>query len=119
MIALDLARFMESKEIQNPLQYLMQAGFSYHVASKLLAARMARLNYAYLEQLCLLFNCTPNELLYWKPNAGTKATEKIALSKLAGRQRKDNLVRKINQLPEEKIDQLRELVNKLSAESGG
>ena len=116
MIALDLARLMESKEIQNPLQYLKQAGFSYHVANKLLTERMARLNYEYLERLCLLFNCTPNELLYWKPGPGTKATEKIALSKLAGRQRKDNLVRKINQLPEEKIDQLREWVNKLSTE---
>jgi len=116
MIALDLARLMESKEIQNPLQYLKQAGFSNHVANKLLTGKMARLNYSYLERLCLLFNCTPNELLYWKPGPGTKATEKIALSKLAGRQRKDNLVRKINQLPEEKIDQLREWVNKLSTE---
>jgi DNA-binding Xre family transcriptional regulator len=117
MIALDLARLLESKEIQNPLRYLKkEAGFSYHIGRKLLYGRMARLNYSYLEQLCLLLNCTPNELLYWKPAPGTKATDKIALSKLAGRQRKDNLVRKINQLPEEKIDQLREWVNKLSEE---
>ncbi len=117
MLALDLARFMESKEIQNPVHYLKkEAGFSTHVARKLLDGSMERLNYEYLERLCLLFNCTPNEMLYWKPGAGTKVTEKIALSKLAGRQRKDNLVRKINQLPEEKIDQLREWVKKLSEE---
>ncbi len=116
MIALDLARLMESKEIHNPVQYLMQAGFSYHIAAKLLRNRIAKLNYEYLEKLCLLFNVTPNELLYWKPAAGVSATNKIALSKLAGRLRKDNLVRKINQLPEDKIDQLREMVNKLSTE---
>jgi len=116
MIGLDLVRLMESKEIQNPAKYLVQAGFTYHVANKLLKGQVAKLNYDYLEKLCLLLNCTPNELMYWKPGAGIKATDKIALSKLSGRQRKDNLVRKINQLPEEKIDQLRDLVNKLIGE---
>ncbi len=116
MLTLDLARVMETKGIQNPLQFLTRAGFTYHTAGRLIRNQIAKLDYGHLEKLCLLFNCTPNELLSWTPAASLKGSDKIALSKLAGRKRKGNLVSKLIQLPEDKIDQLSQLLDKLASE---
>jgi DNA-binding Xre family transcriptional regulator len=116
MITLDLARFMETKAIQNPLRFLTQAGFTYHTAGRLLRNQVVKLDYRHLEKLCLLFNCTPNDLLSWTPASSSKGSDKIALTKLAGRKRKGNLVSQLIQLPEDKIDQLQQMLDKLASE---
>ncbi len=116
MLTLDLARFIETKEIQNPLRFLTKAGFTYHTAGRLLRNQITKLDYGHLEQLCLLFNCTPNDLLSWTPASSLKGSDKIALSKLAGRKRKGTLVSKLIQLPEDKIDQLNQMLDKLASE---
>jgi DNA-binding Xre family transcriptional regulator len=116
MITLDLSRLMETKGIQNPLQFLIQAGFTYHTAGRLIRNQIIKLDYKHLEKLCLIFNCTPNDLLSWTPPASLKGSDKLALSKLAGRKRKGSLVSKLIQLPEDKIDQLNQMLDKLASE---
>ncbi|MBI1767430.1 MAG: helix-turn-helix transcriptional regulator [Bacteroidetes bacterium] len=115
MLTFDLARLMESKEIQNPLQFLMKSGLTRHTASRLLHQNVASINYRNLEQLCLILNCTPNDLFSWTPDS-KKNTDKTALQKLAGRTRKGSILGKLKTLPEDKLDQLRQLVDKLSEE---
>ena len=116
MLKLDLARVMETKGIQNPLRFLTKAGFTYHTAGRMLRNQITKLDYGYLENLCILFNCTPNDLLSWTPASSLKGSDKIALSKLAGRKHKGNLVSKLIQLPEDKIDQLNQMLDKLASE---
>ncbi len=116
MLTLDLARFIETRGIQNPLQFLTKAGFTYHTAGRLLRNQIAKLDYKHLEKLCLLFNCTPNDLISWTPTSSAKLSDKVALSRLAGRKRKGNIVSKLIQLPEDKIDQLRQMLDKLASE---
>lgn len=117
MITLDLTRFMETKGIQYPLQFLIQAGFTYHTANRLLRNQIIKLNYKHLEKLCLIFNCTPNDLLSWTPPASLNGAEKLMLYKLSGRKRKGSLVSKLIQLPEDKIDQLSQMLDKLASEN--
>ncbi len=115
MLTFDLARLLESKEILNPLQFLMKSGFTRHTAHRLLRHRVDSISYRNLETLCLALNCTPNDLFSWVP-ASDSVNEKTALQKLTGRTRKGSFIGKLKSMPEDKLDQLRQFVDKLATD---
>lgn len=115
MLTLDIFRILESREIQNPLHFLHKNGFNYHTSRRLLSQHFAGISYRNLEKLCLLLNCTPDDLFSWSPDNNSVQT-KPALKKLSGRQRKGSILNKLKQLPEDKLEQIRQFVDKVSEE---
>lgn len=111
MLRIDLFRFMASREILAPRRFLMSQGFSYHMAGRLLREQSESISYGNLEKLCHIFNCTPNDLYSWDPMG--ECADNKALSKLAGRTRQSSILGKLKQLPDSKLDQIRQLVDKL------
>ncbi len=115
MLYVDLAQYMESREIQSPRRFLVEQGFTYHTAGRLLRSELRSISYKNLEKLCLIFNCTPNDLYRWKP--GTKDSgDRIALRKLYGRSGSGGILGKLKQLPDSKLEQIKSLVDRLSQE---
>ncbi len=112
MLRIDLSRFMASREILAPRRFLISQGFTYHMAGRLLHEQTGSISYRNLEKLCRIFNCTPNDLYSWEPMEES-ADSKVALSKLAGRTRQSSILGKLKQLPDSKLDQIRQLVDKL------
>jgi len=112
MLRIDLSRFMASREILAPRRFLISQGFTYHMAGRLLREQTGSISYKNLEKLCRIFNCTPNDLYSWDP-MGETADTKVALAKLAGRTRQASILGKLKQLPDNKLDQIRQLVDKL------
>lgn len=67
MLKYNLAYIFKQKGISAPVGYLMKAGISKASASRLASGKFANIPLATLEKLCLLFKCTPNDLLEWNP----------------------------------------------------
>jgi len=75
MLKLNLARLMKLHEVFHPLPYLTRHGFSEHEARGLLSDGKVMLRVEHLTKLCLLFNCTPNDLFDWNGDEHSKLAE--------------------------------------------
>ncbi len=67
MLFLNLQRIAEIKKIPNLQKFLIKNGFSPNVAHRISNRSDSNIKFAYLEKVCLLFNCTPNDLFEWEP----------------------------------------------------
>jgi DNA-binding Xre family transcriptional regulator len=114
MIKLDVARLLQDKEISNPLHFLKKSGFNYHTAYRLLNSSVDSIPYKHLEKLCLLLNCTPNDLFAWTPSEEVKKPEQYHLYKLSGRKAKPSMLGIIKNLPEDKLNELHEFAMRLT-----
>lgn len=112
MLNLDLNRHMENRDIQEPRRFLVDSGFSYHTAGRLLKNQLPGLRN--LEKLCVVLNCTPNDLLNWTPDRNQKYPKNLELNKLSGRKSNGRITSKLRDLPQDKLALLHEFVNKLT-----
>src|SRR4051812_41222041 len=65
MLGLNLERILKLRGISEPFAWLTRNGFKSDTAHRILNNRRSHLKMAYLEKLCLLLNCTPNDLMEW------------------------------------------------------
>ncbi len=77
MIYLDIERIMGLRGISSPQKYLMDNGFSSDIAQRILHNRNSYIKYHYLERICLLLHCTPNDVLTWQPFAGVDKAQPL------------------------------------------
>ena len=116
MLRFELQSLMESREVHQPLNFLVKAGFNYHTAHRLLNTNPRSIRMDHVEQLCIALNCTPDDLLVWDAPKSMGNLSKHALKKLTNRQRKGSILPKIKSLPQDKLDELRLYIDKLSEE---
>jgi DNA-binding Xre family transcriptional regulator len=82
MLALNIGHVLQLRGITNSFTWLTQNGFSSDTAHRILNNKGSHIKMAYLEKLCLLLHCTPNELLEWKPSEKQPADKQHPLNKL-------------------------------------
>lgn len=116
MLKFELQSLMESREVQDPLRFLIKVGFNYHTAHRLLRTNSRSIRMDHVEQLCIALNCTPDDLLVWEVPRTMGNLSKHPLKKLTNRQRKGSILPKIKSLPQDKLDELRQYIDKLSEE---
>lgn len=114
MIYLDLKQIFEDKGINNPNHFLWKNGFTRHTAHNLLNNKTVGISFKHLEQLCLLLNCSPNELLTWHNTDKTKNLQNHSLQILKKERSKGNINQTLQQLPVNKLNELRNFLNNLS-----
>lgn len=114
MLRFELQSLMESREVHQPLSFLVKAGFNYHTAHRLLRSNTRSVRMDHVEQLCIALNCTPDDLLAWEAPRTMGNLSKHPLKKLTNRQRKGSILPKIKSLPQDKLDELRQYFDKLS-----
>ncbi len=56
-----------ARGIEKPYTYFVNAGFSTQLASKLNNNKVKILRPKTIEKLCILLNCTPNDIMEWHP----------------------------------------------------
>ena len=113
MLNLDINHLLELREIENPRKFLVKNGFTYSAAGRLLKNEIAGTRN--IEKLCLVLNCTPDDLFNWTSDKGMKNSKNVALSKLAGRKSIGRIVPKLKGLSENKLEELHQFIDKLSA----
>lgn len=112
MLKYDVKRVMWARGKTQFFTYLRKQGYNPNTASRLLNAHIKNMNLKHVEQLCLLLDCTPNDLLEWEPDHSIASPEKKALSSLI---RKDELSKASHLLYQVPLDELVEVARYLRA----
>lgn len=106
MIKLNLHPIFRMKGITKPISYLIQKGHSSSYASNVVNNRALSIPFWKLEKLCIDFNCTPNDLLDFVPQAENKLPEDHALFTISKTEAIEEIHRLLHDLPASKIQEL-------------
>ncbi len=116
MLYLNVSRVMNLRGIIKRFAYLHKNGFIRSTALSLANNQVWQIKLSQIEQLCLLLNCTPNDLFQWQPDEHQKVTENVALKVLI----RDNSALVISQIvkdmPIEKLERVKDLLTQLKDE---
>jgi DNA-binding Xre family transcriptional regulator len=109
MLEFSIARVCEARGIVKPYRFLTQNGFAPTTATKLAKGDVEYLRLEYIEKLCILLNCQPNDLFEWTP--ATRAEDKPDHPLAAMRKsEKINLAETLRSLPMNKIKEIESLL---------
>ncbi len=100
------------KNIDRPFTFLRSHGFTHNTATQLVNNEIKEINLAYIEKLCIIFNCTPNDLFDYKntqPLGDNTHNPLIALIKTQVPVNFNELVRN---LPLDKLKEIEEEIRK-------
>jgi DNA-binding Xre family transcriptional regulator len=82
MLKYNLERILHQKGITAPVAFLIKAGFKKTTAGRFARGKFTEISMSNLEKLCLLFRCTPNDLLEWTPARQKDRDDNQPLEKL-------------------------------------
>lgn len=106
MLIFNLLSLIKARGAEKPFTYLTKAGFTPSMAHNLLNNQTVSFRLNIINKLCTLLNCTPNDLLYWKPNPGETLPESHPLNKLKRKETDYNWQEVLKTLPLAEIEQL-------------
>lgn len=113
MFKLQLKKMIELRGIQKASGFLVKLGFTYAKAQRFLADEYAAVKLGDLEKFCVALNCTPNDLLEWKPDANTVLPESHALNALQNNAPKRTLRDLVADIPAERLKLIENLLAEL------
>ncbi len=104
---LNVKQLLRERQVLKPHGFLVKNGFKKHEAVALLKDKADRIQFKHLSQLCRILWCTPDQLFVLD-----KAEEKAPLPpnhplhKLQARTDAPDIIKKLRQLPLEKLEEL-------------
>lgn len=107
---------MNQRGIVRRSAYLYKNGFHRSSAVRIAGNQVWEIRFSNLEKLCLLLNCTPNDLFQWKPDEGQEATENTALKALVRDKAEPGLAHIVKDFPLEKLEKVKTLLKQLKEE---
>lgn len=116
MLELTITSLLKTRGVDNASRYLVQQGMKYHTVNRLLTGKVDSITYAALEQLCLLCNCTPDDLFVWRKADGQVVPDDHSLYKLKPKDAVLSPVDRIKKLPVSKLQKLQEFMDGLEKE---
>lgn len=117
MLDLNVTRVLNLRGItQQKYGYLTKNGFIRSTSSKLLNNQTWQVRFSILERLCLLLNCTPNDLFEWRPDENQTVNENTALKVLIRKEKTEAISQIVKDIPLEKLERAREMLARLKDE---
>jgi DNA-binding Xre family transcriptional regulator len=110
MITLNIATILNEREIKKHYTFLCANGFTEHTATHMLTHKSKSISFKHLEMLCTLLHCTPNDILVWSPDEGTKPSASQPLHKLTHPEHKSIITHGFRNLPLEELRELRKIM---------
>lgn len=101
------------KGIHAPLTWMKRRGIPDRAARQLLKGTGFRINYSYIEILCVGLQCTPDDLFMWEPNAGEMISANHPLEKLRGENNMPDVTSALRELTVEQIKLLEERIKEI------
>ncbi|MBI5216266.1 MAG: helix-turn-helix transcriptional regulator [Ignavibacteriae bacterium] len=111
MLTLDLKAICKLRGIDRPYSFLVKAGISPQSATKLINSNTRIFRLDHIEIICDKLNCTPNDLLRWKPDNGSTLTDNHSLTKLLRDENSFQLLETLKAIPLEQLNQIATLIN--------
>jgi len=113
MIYFNFTRIFKIKGIAKPFSYLTNIGYSAGYATKLSNNRVQEINLDRLEKFCKDFNCTPNDILDFRPGSKDNLPKDHALHTLTKPEISDEIIGKINAMSADKIQQIHDIIKNM------
>lgn len=117
MLYLNLQAIFEAKGIDNPANFLWKNGFTRHTAHNLLYNKSEGINFKHLEKLCLILNCTPNDIFNWQNKHKLLNEDAHPLKQIKKEKSKGNLSLKLRAMSVDKLNELHNFLDDLSKQS--
>ncbi len=122
MLRYNFEHLLFARGIDKPYTYFVHAGFSTHLATKLKNNKVKYLRPKTIEKLCLLLNCTPNDMMEWYPSRMQHTHKNHALYAIKAKDRNliAHLTDLIRKVPLDKIEDIQAYIKtqQESAEEG-
>lgn len=116
MLYLNVGRVMNLRGILKRVAFLYKNGFIRTSAISIANNEVWQIRFSNLEKLCLLLNCTPNDLFQWQPDENQTVTENTALKALIRDEAATELSQIIKDLPLEKLEKVEAVLKQIKEE---
>src|SRR5687768_10427263 len=110
MLLLNIQRILKARGIENAYTFLVKSGFVPFTAHKYKNSKVEHIRLDHIERLCILLNCTPNELFEWMPNDLMDDKPNHPLQKIRRRDKRIELHRMIANIPVDKFEEVEKLL---------
>ena len=111
-LILNIAYICTVKNIDRPFTFLRKNGFTHNIATQLINNKIKAINLAHIEKLCLIFNCTPNDLFDYKPTQPVEQLKNNPLTSIIKNQQPVNFNELVRSLPLDKLKEIEEEIRK-------
>lgn len=116
MLYLNVKRILDLRGIDKPFAYLHQNGFIRSTAHKFVHGDVWEIKLEQIERLCLLLNCSPNDLFEWKPDKNTRVAENHPLKSLNKEKSAPKISQLVKDIPVDKLHRIEDLLKQLKDE---
>ncbi len=106
MLIYNFKRVFQARGIDKPRDFLIKNGFPRGIASSIAINKVDRFALKHLEKVCLLLNCTPNDLIEWKPGNKKQDNADTALYALKKEQKGKGAEELLRGLPMSRLEEL-------------
>ena len=115
MLKYNLKQLTTNRGIQKPISFLLKLGFTYPTAKRALFDTFASIRFLQIKNLCIVFNCTPNDLMEWIPEENTQ-TENHPLKPLMRKQLPQQIQNIMADIPVSKLKEFEDKMIELKKE---
>jgi hypothetical protein len=110
MLKFNFARILRARGIDKPYRFLLKQGYSSNTAYRISRDMGNELNLKSIERLCILFKCTPNDLLEWKPGKDDTDIEDHPLHSLIRQDNVTELNKLLYSIPLDKLENIKAMI---------
>jgi hypothetical protein len=103
---------MRLRGVDEHYRFLVNLGFVPSTAKNFLRGEVTLIRLEQIETLCVALNCTPNDLLRWRPNQNQAIAETHSMNSLKKKSDKD-LPDLLGEIPLEKFEQIVDILQDL------
>lgn len=120
MLRYNFDRILKARGIGSAYTYLVKQGVHTRLASAVHQNKARQIRLQTIEKLCLLFRCTPNDLMEWIPDGNEIMEKDQPLKALLRTQNKViDITRSLNSLPLDKLEEISQYIDeKVNEEEG-
>ena len=118
MLFFNIKRLFDQRGIDKPYTFLVKHGFVAQTATNLANNQIGYIKPAQMEKLCLLLNCTPNDLFDWRPDKNDLISDNHALRSLVRTQSTQSVAQLVHDVPADKLEKLGEMLASLQESDG-
>lgn len=114
MLIFNPKRIMKMRGIEKMFSFLSNNGFIRNTANYIVNGKVSHIKIGHIGRLCLILNCTPNDLFEWENDGQNVLTENHALNALVKEPlQESNIKQLLREIPLEKLGEAEALLRNL------
>ncbi len=114
MLRFNVMRVMNLRGIRQPWVFMVKNGFIRSTANNFFNGNVQAIKLKHIEKLCVLLNCTPNDLFEWETTPHSPAlSENQALKSLMREKSAPTISEIVKDLPIKQMEEISEILKQM------